>query len=89
MVLIVFPLEISNYSLHIKRAFLLYGRLSASLRFLLTGTFFFFTGFTNLGPENGFSPVWKTVCFFKIPLEKNFLSHDTQMRVLKMVFSQV
>ena len=69
-----------------KRAFLQFGKLCASLRFLLAGTFF--TGFINPGPENGFSPVWKTMCFFKIQLDMNFLSHDSQIRVLKMTFLQ-
>ena len=70
----------------LKMAFLQCGRLCASQRFQLTWTFF--TGFTNSGPENDFSPVWKTMWFFKIALDMNFLSHDSQIRVLKLAFLQ-
>ena len=108
----------AKYNLHMKRAFLHYGRLCASLRFLSAWTFYHrihksgswkwlfssvedyvllkdsswheltFTGFTNSGPENGFSPVWKTMWFFNIALYMNFLSHDSQIRVLKLAFLQ-
>ena len=70
----------------LKMAFLQCGRLCASQRFQLTWTFF--TGFTKSGPENDFSPVWKTMWFFKIVLDMNFLSHYSQIRVLKLAFLQ-